>query len=162
MALVILPKCDATQRHVVTCCGLNKSMSVMPLNLLHGIPHRYENDVFDSTHRCCQAYSLLIHALLDESCELKNSLCGLVLFSPWLDLTCGSHTYVPRSFIQHLLFGCFQTTLDCWTFRPARTIFFTAVISKMFITCIYLHPPCTIWLCCRWAMLLQQRPTRVI
>jgi len=45
-----------------------------------------------------QAYSLLLHALLDESCELKNSLCGLVLFSPWLDLTCRSHTYVSNAF----------------------------------------------------------------
>ena len=56
------------------------------------------------------------------------------------------------------LFGCFQATLDCWTFRPVKDPFVYGNLTRFY----YLHPPCTIWLCCRWAMLLQQRPTQVI
>lgn len=45
-----------------------------------------------------QAFSLLLLALSEESEELKKCLAGLALVSPWLDLTCGSHTYVSNAF----------------------------------------------------------------
>eukprot|EP00438_Fugacium_kawagutii_P035619 Skav231849 [mRNA] locus=scaffold2215:398655:401722:- [translate_table: standard] len=43
-----------------------------------------------------QAFSLLLSTLSDS--ELKKSIRGLALLSPWLDLTCGSHTYVSNAF----------------------------------------------------------------
>ena len=40
-----------------------------------------------------QALSVALRALEKDDTELTASLCGLVLISPWLDLSCGSHTY---------------------------------------------------------------------
>ena len=40
-----------------------------------------------------QALSIALRALEQDDTELTASLFGLVLISPWLDLSCGSHTY---------------------------------------------------------------------
>ncbi|CAE8626047.1 unnamed protein product, partial [Polarella glacialis] len=44
-----------------------------------------------------QALGLLLH-LLQSHPEVMPSIRGVALLSPWLDLTCGSHTYVSNSF----------------------------------------------------------------
>ncbi|CAJ1338923.1 unnamed protein product [Effrenium voratum] len=45
-----------------------------------------------------QAMSILLQVLAEDALELQSPLRGLVLISPWLDLTCGSHTYVSNAF----------------------------------------------------------------
>ncbi|CAK9100450.1 unnamed protein product [Durusdinium trenchii] len=45
-----------------------------------------------------QALSLLLQILSDDSLERELNIRGLALISPWLDLSCGSHTYVSNAF----------------------------------------------------------------
>ena len=40
--------------------------------------------------------SIALRALAQEDLELTACIGGLVLISPWLDLSCGSHTYEAR------------------------------------------------------------------
>ncbi|CAE7739500.1 est [Symbiodinium sp. CCMP2592] len=47
-----------------------------------------------------QALSIALRALEQDDTELTASLCGLVLISPWLDLSCGSHTYVSNAYAE--------------------------------------------------------------
>eukprot|EP00931_Biecheleriopsis_adriatica_P059478 TRINITY_DN35597_c0_g1_i1.p1 TRINITY_DN35597_c0_g1~~TRINITY_DN35597_c0_g1_i1.p1 ORF type:complete len:382 (-),score=72.87 TRINITY_DN35597_c0_g1_i1:50-1195(-) len=45
-----------------------------------------------------QAMSLLLRVLSESSQELRRAIRGTVMISPWLDLTCGSHTYVSNAY----------------------------------------------------------------
>ncbi|CAE7543602.1 est [Symbiodinium natans] len=47
-----------------------------------------------------QALSTALRALAQEDLELSASICGLILISPWLDLSCGSHTYVSNAYAE--------------------------------------------------------------
>jgi len=47
-----------------------------------------------------QALSIALRALEQDDTELTASLFGLVLISPWLDLSCGSHTYVSNAYAE--------------------------------------------------------------
>ncbi len=81
------------------------------------------------------------------------SLVGSHLWKPYI---------CPSKF--HPIFAvwiCLAVFTLHWTAGPldlSKILFFYGNLTGFY----YLHPPCTIWLCCRWAMLLQQRPTQVI
>ena len=61
-----------------------------------------QNDV-----RLFEALSMLLHVISEESlAELKNQIRGLALISPWLDLSCGSHTYASWTCLACTNIGC--------------------------------------------------------